>query len=260
VNLAGEREGVVDNATLKKLAPRLEICMKTLSRRSFVSVAAAGMAALTAPSALEAERIYHTGDWQMPEFNTLLKTKYEIKQSFDITAIDDGNAFDHMTNSLNGLHFGFGIPYEKIKIVAAIRSKATVMNFNDAMWEKYQIGAWLKVDDPKTKKPAVRNPFYASEYGSPAKYPSANPNDEKSFEEDGSIQALQQRGMQLLACHMAVGAMAEGAVKRLKLAVTKDAVTDELQKNLLPGVIVVPSMVSAIPMLQTKGQFSYIRM
>jgi intracellular sulfur oxidation DsrE/DsrF family protein len=234
--------------------------MNNISRRSFVSAAAAGMASLAGPSVVQAERIYHTRDWQMPQFSALLKAKYEIKQMFDITAIDEGSAFDHMTNSLNGLHFGFGLPYEKIKIVAAIRSKATVMNFNDAMWEKYKIGEMSKTDDPKTKKPAVRNPFYASDYGSPAKYPSTDPNDEKSFEEDGSIQALQQRGVQLLACHMAIGAMAGATISRLKLTVSKDELVDELQKNLVPGVIVVPSMVSAIPMLQTKGQFSYLRM
>jgi hypothetical protein len=66
--------------------------------------------------------------------------------------------------------------------------------------------------------------------------------------------------MQLLTCHMAVNSMAGGLISRLKLASTKDEVTDELQKNLLPGVIVVPSMVSAIPMMQAKGQFTYIRM
>jgi intracellular sulfur oxidation DsrE/DsrF family protein len=233
--------------------------MKQISRRSFVSAAAAGMATLAAPS-MEAERIYHTGDWQMPAFNALLKAKYDIKQMFDITAVDDGNGFEHMVNALNGLHFGFGIPYDRIKIVAAIRSKATVMNFNDAMWEKYKIGEWMKVDDPETKKPAVRNPFYPSKFGNPPKYPSTDPNDEKSFEADSSVQALQQRGMQLLTCHMAVNSMAGGLISRLKLASTKDEVTDELQKNLLPGVIVVPSMVSAIPMMQAKGQFTYIRM
>ncbi len=233
--------------------------MKSISRRAFVSTAAAGLAAIAAP-AVEAERIYHPGDWQMSTFKQLLDQKVEIKQMFDVTAIDDGSAFDHIGNALNGLHFGFGVADKDIKIVAAIRSKATVLNFNDAMWEKYKIGEWVKVEDPKTKKPATRNIFYPSEFGNPAKYPSTDPNDDKSFEEDSSIQALQARGMQMLACHMAINAMAGGAIERLKLKQSKEELVKEIQDNLLPGVIVVPSMVSAIPMLQTKGHFSYIRM
>lgn len=234
--------------------------MQGISRRSFVSVAAAGLASLATMEEAQGARIYHTTDWQMSAFDDLLKSKYEIKQMWDITAIDDGSAFDHMGNALNGLHFGFGIPNEQIKIAAAIRGKATVMNFNDAMWEKYKIGELAKVDDPKTKKPALRNVFFASDAGNPPKYKSMDPNNDDSFEEDSSIEALQRRGMQLLACHMAVEAMAMMTIGKLKLTTSKDAMIDEFQKNLLPGVIVVPSMVSAIPMLQTKGHFSYIRM
>jgi intracellular sulfur oxidation DsrE/DsrF family protein len=234
--------------------------VKGISRRSFVSVAAAGIASLATLEEAEAARIYHTADWHMPAFNDLLKSKYEIKQMWDITAVDDGSAFDHMCNALNGLHFGFGVPDEQIKLAAAIRSKATVLNFNDAMWEKYRIGELAKAEDPKTKKPALRNIFFRSEAGNPPKYKSADPNSDDSFEEDSSIEALQKRGVQLLACHMAIGAMAMVTIDKLKLKVSKDELADELHKNLLPGVIVVPSMVSAIPMLQTKGHFSYIRM
>ena len=235
--------------------------MNGISRRSFVGKAAAGFAVLAAPAAaVEGEEVYRTADWKMSSFEEMLKEPFEVKQMVDVTAIDDGNAFDHMVNSLNGLQFGFGIPAAKIKIVGALRAMATVMNYNDAIWEKYRVGEWLKINDPKTGKPATRNIFYASAAGNPPKYTSDDPNNDASMYQDTSIQALQGRGMQLLACHLAIQAQAGGIIERLKLKQPKEEIVQELQSNLLPGVMVMPSMVSAIDVLQSKGRFTYLRM
>jgi intracellular sulfur oxidation DsrE/DsrF family protein len=233
--------------------------MQSMSRRSFVGQAAAGLAMMATPAISAAdERLYKPSDWQMSSFDRLLKQHYDAKQVYDITEIDDGNAFDHIVNSFNGLHYGFGIPNDHLKIVAALRSKATVFNYSDSLWEKYHIGELLKINDPKTGKPLTRNIFYASSAGNPPKYSSQNPNDDASAEEDTSIQALQARGLQLLACHMALHGQSGFIAKKLKLK--QEDVLQDLQTHLLPGVIIVPSMVSAICMLQNKGHFSYIRM
>lgn len=233
--------------------------MQSISRRSFVGHAAAGLAAMSTPAiAANAELLYKPSDWQISSFDHLLKQHYEAKQLYDITDIDDGNAFDHMVNSLNGLHFGFGIPAAQIKLVAGLRSQATVLNYSDFLWEKYNIGEITKIKDPKTGKPAKRNIYYASAAGSPPQYKSQDPNAEGSAEQDASIQALQSRGVQLLACHMAMEFQSRRMAK--KLNVNQEELLHDIQTHLLPGVIIVPSMVSAICMLQNKGHFSYIRM
>lgn len=235
--------------------------MRELSRRVFVGRAAAGIAALgVSAGAVEGERVYGTADWKMASFQQMLKEPFEVKQMYDVTAIDDGGAFDHMVNSLNGLQFGFGIPAASIKIVGALRSMATVMNYNDVIWEKYGVGEWLKINDPKTGKPATRNIYYASAAGNPPKYASTDPNEDASMYQDSSIQALQARGMQLLACHLAIQAQAGGLMEKWKLKQTREEVVHELQGNLLPGVMVMPSMVAAIDVLQNKGRFTYLRM
>ena len=239
--------------------------MRGMSRRTFVGRGAvAGLAVMAVPAATVvtagAERVYTSSEWRRSTFEALLKQKAEAKQVFDITAIDEGNAFEHMVNSLDGLEFGFGIPAGEIKLVGALRSMATVLNFDDFIWEKYKIGERVKVNDPKTSKPALRNIYYASSAGSPAVYASKDPNDEKSLYADSSIQALQTRGVQLLACHMAMVAYAGSMVTSLKLQQKPAEVVEELQGHLLPGVLIVPSMVSAIAMLQNKGHFSYLRM
>ena len=235
--------------------------MKQLSRRSFVSHAAAGVALMAAPAApAAAERVYHTTDWKMAAFQQLLDQPAQAKQLFDMPSIEEGSGFDHMVNSLEGLQFGFGIPVDQIKIVAAIRAKATVLNFNDYIWDKYNVGEMAKVNDPETGKPATRNIFYASKAGNPPHYSSQDPNDEGSSFRDSSIQGLQARGVQLLACHMAINSLAGGMMKKAKAEQSREDTVKEIQAHLLPGVIVVPSMVSAIAMLQTRGRFSYLRM
>jgi hypothetical protein len=38
-----------------------------------------------------------------------------------------------------------------------------MMNYDDVIWSKYQIGAWVKVTDQSTGQPAVKNPYYCKQ-------------------------------------------------------------------------------------------------
>jgi hypothetical protein len=140
-----------------------------MNRRSFVTTATTSVAALatlaTAGRDAEAQLVYTKSDWQLNEFNELARNPARVKQVFDIIPIAEGKFLNNIKNSLNGLHFGFGIPDEQIKVVAALHGPANMLNYDDAIWSKYQIGAWLKVTDPSTGQPAVKNPYYASKAG-----------------------------------------------------------------------------------------------
>jgi hypothetical protein len=139
------------------------------NRRSFVTTATTSLAALatlaTAGGKAEAQLVYTKSDWQLTEFNQLAKNPARVKQVFDIIPIAEGRFLNNIKNSLNGLHFGFGIPDEQIKVVAALHGPANLLNYDDVIWSKYQIGAWLKVTDSSTGQPAVKNPYYASKAG-----------------------------------------------------------------------------------------------
>jgi hypothetical protein len=63
-----------------------------------------------------------------------------VKQVYDVTQIAEGKFLNNIKNSLNGLHFGFGIPNEQIKIVAALHGPANMLNYDDFIWNKYKIG------------------------------------------------------------------------------------------------------------------------
>jgi len=227
------------------------------NRRSFIGVGIASLGALGAalPSA-KAQLVYSHSDWRSADFDKLLKHTARAKQVYDIRLIGDGKFFNNINNiknSLNGFHFGFGIPAEQIKIAVAMHGPSNMLNFDDSMWAKYRLGEWLQVTDPATGKPATRNPYLPKTANA-----STDLNDRKSSYQDSSIQALQERGVQLLSCHTATEEQAPALVKQFSLKMSADEVVQDLQAHTLPGVIIVPAMVASVSLLQSEGHYTYI--
>lgn len=230
-----------------------------LSRRSLWLRSIAGVASMASvDAATEPHLVYRNTDWDISAFNALAKKPVRIKQAYDIITVGEGKFLNNIKNSLNGLHFGFGIPVEQIQVVAALHGPANLLNFDDYVWQKYQLGEWLKVVDARTGQPAVRNVFYPSATGETHHYPSEDPDNEMSVYQDKSIQALQNRGVRFLGCHTATEEQARVLVKRLNLSESPEMLVRDMLAHTLPGVLVVASMVAAIALLQTDGNYSYI--
>jgi intracellular sulfur oxidation DsrE/DsrF family protein len=206
----------------------------------------------------EAQLVWKPSDWKLAAFHKLASDPAHVKQVYDIVQIGGGKFLNNIKNSLNGLHYVFGVPEKDIRIAAAMHGPANMLNFDDTIWGKYQIGAWLKVTDPATGKPAERNLFYKSKSGLKNEPASANPDDRKSFYQDTSMEALQARGVQFLCCHTAMEEQARILVERNKLSQTPEEVVQEMLAHTMPGVLVVAAMVAAIALLQTNGHYSYI--
>ena len=233
--------------------------MTNLTRRSFVRQATASLAALGAmASSANPQLVYKRSDWKIADFDQLVKNPARAKQVFDENQIGGGRFLNSIKNSLNGLHFGFNIPSDQIKIIAAMHGSANVLNFDDYVWKKYRIGEWLKVEDPRTGQPAVRNPFFASKVAPELHYATQDPDDEKSLFQDSSIQALQLRGVQFLCCHTATEEQSRLLIKQFALSQQPEEIVKDLLGHTVPGVLVVASMVSAIALLQSEGHYSYI--
>jgi intracellular sulfur oxidation DsrE/DsrF family protein len=212
----------------------------------------------TAGGEAEAQLVYTKSDWKLSEFNQLAKDPARVKQVYDIIPIAEGGFLNDIKNSLNGLHFGFGIPDEQIKVVAALHGPANMLNYDDIIWSKYQIGAWLKVTDPSTGQPAVKNPYYASKAGTALHYGTEDPDSRDSLYQDTSIQALQHRGVKMLSCHTALEEQVRVLIAHNSLTQQPEEIVKEMLAHTLPGVLVVASMVAAIALLQTDGRYSYI--
>jgi len=235
-----------------------------LTRRSFSSKAAACFAALGTFGGLnrtaEAQIVWKTEQWKLASFEELLGEKARVKQLFDITQVEDGASLAKIKNSLNGLHFGFGVPVDQIRAIGGLHGPANLLNYDDYVWSKYKIGAWLKINDPKTREPAVRNPFYQSALSEEAARitASTDPNDERSPLQDASMQGLQRRGVRFLSCHTALEEQVRQLIKHYSLSEDPETIVRDMLTHTVPGVLVVASMVSAIALLQCEGRYSYV--
>lgn len=241
---------------MKKISPN------SMSRRSFVTTAAAGLAALGAVSPIghltpsaEAQSVELASDWNPSEFHQLAHHPARVKQMFDVTGAND-SAFEHIGNSFNALQFGFGIPAKQIQIVAVMRAAATFLIFDDYIWKKYNFGVLANIKDPKTGKPAERNIYYPSK--TDLKYPNTDPESPDSLYADTSIQALQHRGLRILGCHVATWFTASYVANKNHLTQPHKEIFDELVAHTLPGVLIVAAAVAAIALLQSEGHYSYL--
>jgi hypothetical protein len=236
--------------------------MKNITRRSLISRAALSLTTLGffagAPYASEAQLVWKTSDWNLADFRKLVNDPARIKQVFDIVQIGDGKFLNNIKNSFNGLRFGFGIPERQIKIAAALHGPANLLNYDDYVWEKYQIGEWLKVTDPVTGKPAVRNLFYNNKIGLKQKSSDKNPDDLDSIYQDTSMQALQSRGAMFLSCHTALEEQVRALISRNHLSQSQEDIVKDMLAHTVPGVMLVASMVAAIAILQADGHYTYI--
>lgn len=236
--------------------------MAYVNRRSFLSGVPVGLATLGTlarpAAAADAQLVWKTSDWKIAAFRELTEEQAQVKQVYDITQLGEGRFLNNIKNSLNGLHFGFGIPDKQVKIVAALHGAANLLNYDDYVWKKYQVGTWLKVTDPQTGKPTVRNIFYRSQIAASTASESQDPDNPDSIYQDTSIQALQSRGVQFLACHTATEEQARTLVRRNNSSQSPEQIVDDMLAHTLPGVLVVASMVAAIALLQSEGHYTYI--
>jgi hypothetical protein len=236
--------------------------MSDVTRRLLISRGALGLLTLGffsgAPDLTEAQLVWKASAWKLAEFEKLVQDPARIKQLYDVVQIGDGKFLNNIKNSFNGLQFGFGIPERQIKIAAALHGPANMLNYDDYIWEKYQIGEWLKVTDPATGKPAVRNLFYNSTVGLKQESAAKDPDDLNSIYQDTSIEALQSRGAQFLSCHTALEEQVRVLISRSKLSHSPEDVVKDMLAHTVSGVLVVASMVAAIALLQAEGHYTYI--
>lgn len=224
------------------------------TRRLFVSTGAAALGAIgLASDTATAQLVDKHKDWKFGEFDALLRISARAKQVYDIRPIAEGKFLNNIKNSLNGFHFGFDIPVDQIKIVVAMHGPSNMLNFDDSMWEKYRLGEWLKVTDPKTGKPAVRNLYFAKKTTG-----SADPEDRASTFQDTSVERLQSRGVKFLSCHTATEEQVSTLIEQYSLKTPPAEIVQELQAHTLPGILIVPAMVATISLLQSEGHYTYI--
>lgn len=175
------------------------------------------------------------------------------KAVFDSPQIEDGLVLANATGYIRGFRDAVAAGPDDVQAVVVVRHGAIPMAFNDAMWEKYEIGKEEKVKDFRTDKWAVRNPFLGPPppaAGAPAR--PAPPSDRPQ----SNFMWLAAHGHILLGCDLATRGFAGVVAQKAKA--DSRAVYEEFKANLVPGMILQPTGVYAALRAQEAG-CTYIR-
>jgi intracellular sulfur oxidation DsrE/DsrF family protein len=128
-------------------------------------------------------------------------------------------------------------------VVVVLRHDGIPYAFQSSLWAKYNFGEVFKANDPATKKPAVRNPFW-----NPAKGDFKVP---VFGELQIGINELQDSGVMFCVCDVALTIYSAALAEGMKLDAAE--VKKEWIAGLLPGIQVVPSGVWAVGRSQEHG-------
>lgn len=213
-------------------------------RRGFLgrvatAAAAVGLGGLI-PGRVEAQEysstVNPTGDANYAAWLNGIKGKY--KQVYD--AVEPNGGF-----SLIWAHVflltgtgAYGLSESDLGVVIVHRHSAIPIAFKDAMWEKYKLGEFFKIQDKSTNAPAVRNVFANLKPGD-LPFPEA------------AVEKLVARGVRFGVCNMAITFYSMMFAQQMGMK-AEDIKADWIA-NVLPGYTVVPSGVVAVNGAQSKG-------
>ena len=216
------------------------------TRRGFISALAKGAAALgfgsmATPLISKAESLRAPGLPDDPDaWFSKLKGKHRIV--FDATHPKEIFPFAWprvflLTNEKTGS------PASDCGVVVVLRHDAIPYAFETKLWEKYKFGDMFHAQDPATKAPATRNPFYRPAKGS-FKIPGIG-------DVAIGIDELQDSGVMFCVCDAAMTVYSAAAAEKMGLNAAD--VKKEWLAGLLPGVQPVPSGVWAVGRAQEHG-------
>jgi intracellular sulfur oxidation DsrE/DsrF family protein len=136
-----------------------------------------------------------------------------------------------------------GTPNAECNAMIVLRHSAIAYAFEDRLWATYKFGEVFEANDPLTKAPALRNPFWKPKPG--------------DFKVPGvgnvaiGINELQDVGVMFCVCELAMTVYSNVVGEKLK----KDPIEirNDWMAGLLPGIKPVPSGVWALGRAQERG-------
>ena len=199
----------------------------TLRRRGFL----AGLSALLLTPRLEAEsrNRFEPGDpdaW-IDRLVGSHRVMIQTHQHFMSALVDARNML------ANGRDF-YGIPENQHRIAVIAHGSAIQGLFRDETWERFALGEFFKLNDPRTGAPALRNIYLEAQDGEP---------------KDAAVRELQPRGVVFVGCNVAL----KGLSRKLAKGGDVEAIYVGLMAGLAPGVVIVPDVFVTSARAQDRG-------
>ncbi|HET6767780.1 MAG TPA: hypothetical protein VFH08_10290, partial [Chitinophagaceae bacterium] len=136
-----------------------------------------------------------------------------------------------------------GSPNKDCSVMVVLRHSSIGYAMEDKVWAKYNLGKVFEANDPETKQPATRNPFWKPKAG--------------AFQIPGigeiliGVNQLQENGVLFVVCAAAINVYSAGVAQAMNLK--HEDVRKDFNDALLPGIQPVPSGVWALGRAQEKG-------
>jgi len=192
--------------------------------------------------------VVEKGFWDHEAADALLAYRNPSRQMWECTDLA-APWLNLMREAVNGQVFAHGNP--GFLAVAAVHGSAHLALFDDHAWETYGL-ARLAGGAP------VSNTFFAA---NPKMSRSDDLQNLKGYygPDNNNIATMQERGMAFVACHDSIHAIARN-VRHLDQGTIAgaDALAAELTNHLIPGAVLVPSVVAFLAELQRVG-FTYAK-
>jgi len=207
-----------------------DLSINSTSRRGlfarFAGAAATGIAGLTAAASVRAATAADGPDWpgKLEGRHRQVVDAYEVNGGFPL-------AF--------ALTFLLPNPAPgAATAVVVLRHSAFPLALNHAMWAKYKIGESFKIDDPETKAPAVKNPFFQPKSG-------------VLLNDDLAIDRLLAKGTIFGGCNVAL--VVQSGMLAHNAGLSAEDAAKEWTANLIPGITLIPSGTWGVNRAQEAG-------
>lgn len=223
-----------------------------LAASAIVAALATDACAKGTPSELEI--VETKSEFDYANFAKVVGASADVHQLWDINGYVP-TALGAIKSAYNGYQFGYGVPPSRTLMVACLHGYANAFAYDDSIWAKYKIGDAFGFKDPAGNTVSTNIFYHARSTPNVA----ADPNDMQSMYQDGTLEALQRRGLLVLVCHTAA---AEQARELASSGVAPSGmkgpdILQDLLSHLMPKVMIVPSMVATIGLLQNRFKYAY---
>jgi intracellular sulfur oxidation DsrE/DsrF family protein len=216
------------------------------SRRNFIGAIAAGAAAgitsMAAPITSFANENFETnGTFDDPEemFKKLTgkhRIVFDSPRPHEVFPFAWPRVF-LLTNEATG------VKDQDVSVVVVLRHSSIGYAMDDKLWQKYPLGKTFEANDPETKQPATRNPFWKPRPGA-FKMPGIG-------ELFIGIDQLQANGVKFCVCSAAINVYSAVIAESMKMK--HEDVKKDFMDAILPGIQPVPSGVWALGRAQDHG-------
>ena len=139
-------------------------------------------------------------------------------------------------NMLANAREAYGVPESQFSLAIATHGPAIQGVFKDETWEKLSLGAFYKVNDPKTAAPSTRNIYLTPQDGEPA---------------DAAVNDLAKRGVAFVVCNVALKNLSNKLAKASNTSA--DTIYPQLASGLVDGAFLVPDVFVAMQRAQKRG-------